>query len=75
MWWVRAGWWSSELGPATKCAASRPTHPSRSLDAADANGTILHQSRGPIGSPRPNASSRLIGVSLMRPPEGVDASS
>jgi hypothetical protein len=74
MWWVRAGCVSSESGAATKRAASRPSHPSRSLAAAGANGTILHQSRGPIGSQRPNASSRLIGVSLTRPAEGPDAS-
>ena len=75
MWWVRAGWWNSAAGNARKRAASRPTHPSRSLAAAGWNGRIRRQSKSPIGSPRSDSSARLIYVSLTRPVEGPDASS
>ena len=34
----------------------RPTHPSWPLAAAASNGRIWRQSRGPIGSPRPDSS-------------------
>src|SRR5262245_14365058 len=70
-----AGTLSSKAGSARQRAASRPTHPSRSLAAAASNGRIWRQSRGLIGSPRLSSSSRITCVSLASLVDGTDSSS
>src|SRR5262249_48404150 len=54
-WWVRGGRLSSKAGAARQRAASRPTHPSRSLDAAVWWGEDLEPVQGP---------DRLAGLQL-----------
>src|SRR5262245_8511933 len=70
-----AGTLSSKAGSARQRAASRPTHPSRSLAAAASNGRIWRQSRGLIGSPRLSSSSRITCVSLASLVDDTDSSS
>src|SRR5215831_1691856 len=55
-WWVMAGGLSSKTRSSRQRAASRPTHPSRTLDRTASNGKSLRQSRAPIGSPPPGSS-------------------
>src|SRR5262249_27195248 len=69
-----AGTLRSKAGSARQRAASRPTHPSRSLAAAASNGRIWCQSRGLIGSPRLSSSSRITCVSLASRVDGTDSS-
>src|SRR5262249_31493896 len=56
-------------------AASRPTQPNRSLDAAVSCGRILSQSRGSSESRRPGSFSGISCASLTSPAAGADASS
>src|SRR6516162_200 len=70
-----AGTLRSKAGSARQRAASRPTHPSRSLAAAASNGRIWRQSRGLIGSPRLSSSSRITFVSLASLVDGTDSPS
>src|SRR5882724_8385628 len=71
-WWVRAGAWSSEAGTAQLRAASRPTHPSRSLEAAGGDGRSLNQSRGLIGAPGCGFCCRIVCLPLRSLADGVE---
>src|SRR5262249_13820253 len=74
-WWVRGGRLSSKAGGERQRAASKPTHPNRSLDAAVSCGAFLSQSTGPGEVPHRRSFSGITSASVTSLADDTDSSS